>query len=117
MSAEPHEDCVPKLKTMAPRLRPLNPRLKVLNPNSWRADKTSTQRGYGYRWQQYRKAYLARHPLCVMCQAKGCTVEATVVDHITPHRGDERLFWDEANHQALCAPCHSSEKQREEQGQ
>jgi predicted ATPase len=24
-------------------------------------------------------------------------VQATVVDHVMPHRGDQRLFWDEAN--------------------
>lgn len=27
---------------------------------------------------------------------------ARVVDHITPHRGDVALFWDESNWQALC---------------
>lgn len=43
-------------------------------------------------------------------------VAATVVDHIIPHRGDETLFWDPINHQALCAPCHNSAKQREERG-
>lgn len=27
--------------------------------------------------------------------------EATVVDHITPHRGDKKLFWDEGNLQVF----------------
>lgn len=49
-----------------------------------------------------------------MCQESGRIVSATVVDHITPHRGDERLFWDESNHQALCAACHNGRKAREE---
>ena len=31
---------------------------------------------------------------------------ASVVDHIKPHKGDYDLFWDEANHQALCKRCH-----------
>ena len=31
---------------------------------------------------------------------------ATVVDHIIPHRGDKRLFWDEKNWQPLCKDCH-----------
>ena len=30
----------------------------------------------------------------------------TVVDHIVPHRGDARLFWDEDNWQPLCKSCH-----------
>lgn len=38
-----------------------------------------------------------------------------VCDHVKPHRGDERLFWDEANLQTLCKPCHDRDKQREEQ--
>ena len=33
-------------------------------------------------------------------------VRATVVDHIIPHRGDQKLFWDQNNWQALCKSCH-----------
>jgi 5-methylcytosine-specific restriction protein A len=29
-----------------------------------------------------------------------------VVDHIIPHRGDQYLFWDQENWQALCKDCH-----------
>lgn len=83
--------------------------------DSWRAGKEgSAARGYGYAWQRYRAGYLTRHPLCVMCQDSGLVVAATVVDHITPHRGDPLLFWDEANHQALCTACHNGRKAREE---
>ena len=39
-----------------------------------------------------------------------------VVDHITPHRGDQRLFWDRANWQPLCHDHHDIVKQRQEQG-
>ena len=35
-----------------------------------------------------RAAYLARHPLCVPCEAAGRLEPATVVDHVVPHRGD-----------------------------
>ena len=31
---------------------------------------------------------------------------ATVVDHVIPHRGDRKLFWDEQNWQPLCKECH-----------
>ena len=75
---------------------------------------SSTARGYGYRWQKARKAYLAINPLCAMCSTDYSPVAATVVDHIKPHGGDEALFWDEKNWQPLCKHCHDSVKQREE---
>lgn len=73
---------------------------------------SSTKRGYGYRWQIARKAYLAKNPHCVDHRRRGYVVAATVVDHIKPHRGDDDLFWDESNWQALCKSCHDSHKQR-----
>ena len=66
----------------------------------------ANERGYGGRWRAARKLYLRKHPLCAECQRSGILTPATVVDHIIPHRGDERLFWDEANWQPLCKPCH-----------
>ena len=38
---------------------------------------------------------------------QGNLTPATVVDHIIPHRGDMKLFWDESNWQALCESCHN----------
>jgi 5-methylcytosine-specific restriction protein A len=32
--------------------------------------------------------------------------EATIIDHIIPHRGDKRLFWDRTNWQPICQACH-----------
>jgi 5-methylcytosine-specific restriction protein A len=58
--------------------------------------------------------FLLAHPLCCMCEQQGRIEPATVVDHITPHKGDAVLFWDEANWQALCKVHHDSSKQREE---
>ena len=43
---------------------------------------------------------------CVQCAKQGKYVRATVVDHIIPHRGDQKLFWDQNNWQALCKSCH-----------
>lgn len=65
---------------------------------------------YGTAWRQARAAYLRQHPLCVglQCQLDGLLTPACVVDHIRPHKGDRRLFWDVANWQALCKPCHDS---------
>lgn len=69
----------------------------------------SGQRGYGWRWQKFRKSWLAKYPLCVHCLANGRTTPATDVDHIVPHRGDMVLFWKDigSNVQSLCASCHS----------
>jgi len=68
---------------------------------------TSTERGYNATWRKARKMYLSRHPLCVACYAQGVYTGANVVDHITPHKGDHSLFWDEANWQSLCYRCHN----------
>ena len=73
---------------------------------------SASARGYGHRWRVARSSYLASHPLCVECERIGQTAAATVVDHITPHRGDQALFWRRDNWQALCASCHSRHKQR-----
>ncbi|WP_289142011.1 HNH endonuclease signature motif containing protein [uncultured Pseudomonas sp.] len=67
---------------------------------------------YNYRWQQARKGFLRKHPLCARCQRQGIVEPACIVDHIIPHRGDMTLFWDRSNWQSLCGPCHNSYKQR-----
>jgi 5-methylcytosine-specific restriction enzyme A len=74
---------------------------------------SAARRGYGSRWRRARAAYLARHPLCVPCAAAGRLALATVVDHVVPHHGDQRLFWDESNWQGLCKPCHDAKTARE----
>lgn len=106
-----------KLKTIKPRLTTIKDpgELNVVSGDSWRAGKTSAQRGYGYKWQKARERFLEANPLCVYCKRNGRVTVARVVDHIEPHRGDKALFWDQSNWQALCASCHSSIKQKEEQ--
>ncbi|MDP3809426.1 MAG: HNH endonuclease [Hydrogenophaga sp.] len=75
---------------------------------------TSAQRGYGYKWQQAREGFLRAHPLCVKHEARGELVPATVVDHITPHRGDMSVFWLRSNWQPLCKLCHDVKTARED---
>ena len=41
---------------------------------------------------------------------------ATVVDHIKPHHGDQRLFWDVGNWQSLCKAHHDSKTATEDGG-
>ena len=124
-----------KLQALKPRLDTISGNLPAIQPGSWRNDKqSSTQRGYGYKWQQARAGYLAKHPFCVFCLQEAdiqavsiedivleCAAKrvplpyASVVDHRIPHRGDMKLFWDKGNWQSLCGPHHSGEKQRQEQ--
>jgi 5-methylcytosine-specific restriction enzyme A len=69
---------------------------------------------YDARWRVYRKQFLIDHPLCERHLKLGFRVASYIVDHIKPHRGDEKVFWDTSNHQALCKQCHDSYKQRYE---
>ena len=80
-----------------------------------RFDKTrpnSSQRGYNREWANARARFLRQHPYCVACGAL-----ASLVDHKTPHRGDQTIFWDKSRWQSLCTPCHSGAKQRLERRQ
>src|SRR5262245_8069163 len=74
---------------------------------------SAAARGYGYRWQQASKAYLASHPLCVECEREGAVRAAQHVDHIMPHEGDMTKFWDETNWQGLCVAHHNRKTQHE----
>lgn len=106
-----------RLKSLGNRVDTQSNKLPIMQPGSWRTDKTSSsQRGYTYAWQKARAGHLLSHPLCVLCDQLGRVTAADVVDHKEAHRGDMTLFWDRTNWQSLCTNCHSSVKQREEQG-
>jgi len=56
---------------------------------------------------------LRDEPLCQRCKANGFIVEATVANHVEPHRGD----WDKFINgplESTCKPCHDSVIQSEE---
>jgi 5-methylcytosine-specific restriction protein A len=68
------------------------------------------------RWQKLRWSVLVRDLFtCQKCKRIETDTSQLVADHKTPHRGDERLFWDDENLQCLCKPCHDVVKQAEEQ--
>lgn len=78
---------------------------------------TAHQRGYTAEWQAYRLRWLWSHPMCAECARAGRgAVPGRNVDHIVPHKGDARLFWDPANHQTLCDPCHNRKTATEDGG-
>jgi len=82
----------------------------------WQKRKGSTERGYNYRWQQFRDSFLKAHPLCEECKRNGKVTPATDVDHIVPHKGNKNIFWDENNLQALCHACHARKTVNEDGG-
>lgn len=71
---------------------------------------------YDRRWRRASKAFLAEHPLCVDCEARGQLTPATQVDHIVPHKGDYQIFWDRSNWQGLCHSDHSKKTAKEDGG-
>lgn len=77
---------------------------------------SSTSRGYDARWRKARKQFLKIHPTCVECERDGRFTAAIVVDHIIPHKGDMKLFWDRSNWQALCKECHDRKTVLEDGG-
>ena len=78
------------LKTLKASVPLLRSTLAVAQPMYWRAgEESSSKRGYGYKWQQARTGYLAKHPLYVYCEQAGRVTETTVVDHRVPHQGDQ----------------------------
>jgi|SRR6516162_612220 5-methylcytosine-specific restriction endonuclease McrA len=69
---------------------------------------------YGHSsWRRRRRLQLQQYPLCAICLAQGRSVTATVVDHVTPHKGDWNSF-KLGRLQSLCASCHNSVKQNVE---
>lgn len=80
---------------------------------------SSTQRGYNYKWQKASKAYREKHPLCECqdCRAGELRImPSEVVDHIIPHQGDMKLFWDRKNWQAMSKQCHDRKTAKEDGG-
>lgn len=63
---------------------------------------------------ELRPTQLLREPWCRECARRGIRTRATVVDHITPHRGDWQLFIDPANHQSLCKHHHDQKTAKEQ---
>lgn len=62
-------------------------------------------------WHILRARQLRLEPLCRFCAQMGRRTPAVIVDHVEPHRGDETKFFDPANLQSLCKPCHDGTKQ------
>ena len=67
-------------------------------------------------WAAIRRSVLDAQPLCVLCLKAGRYEPSVVVDHIVPHKGDTRLFYDMSNLQGLCKACHDRKTASEDGG-
>jgi 5-methylcytosine-specific restriction enzyme A len=77
---------------------------------------SSSKRGYDGKWRKARTTYLAKNPFCVDCFKEGNARPATVVDHIVPHKGDQKLFWDKTNWQGMCESHHNRKTATQDMG-
>ncbi|MET3926649.1 HNH endonuclease [Devosia sp. 2618] len=109
------------LRTLRPRLSPMAPRLKTTlgNERLRLNDREKTQpwrRWYhSAEWKRLRMSVLVRDLFtCQMCGKLESNTSMLIGDHRVPHHGNRQMFFNEANIQCLCKPCHDSEKQRRE---
>ena len=111
----PYKPKVPCRHPCCPNLVPAGQKYceehKALHPEESRSAAT---KGYGARWRLESKKFLALHPLCEECLKEGKATPVTVVDHIVPHQGHPKLFWDRSNWQALYKRCHDKKTRRDD---
>lgn len=110
-----------KLRQLRGPLATLKPKIAFLNDDraavSRARDRSVEWRPWykTQRWRRLRWQVLVRDRFtCQMCGTLEADTAKLVGDHKVPHRGDEALFFDEANVWCLCKTCHDSTKQREE---
>jgi 5-methylcytosine-specific restriction endonuclease McrA len=68
------------------------------------------------QWKLLRERQLQKQGMCECPHCKGAKLEANVVDHITPHKGDRKLFFNSKNLQSMAKECHDAFKQSQEKG-
>lgn len=106
-----------RLRLVKPQVSNLAPAVQMARPREAESVRTATAPWRAWyktaRWQRLRWQVLVRDLFtCAMCGRVEAETRRLVADHVVPHRGDEALFWAEANLQCLCAPCHDGAKQR-----
>lgn len=74
--------------------------------------KTTTERGYGWKWQKQRKRIIARdNGLCQPCMRQNKYIKFDEIDHVIPKAqgGTD----DDDNLECICIDCHKQKTQRE----
>lgn len=109
---------MPKLTTLKPRLKAMAPKLKTAREvrDTRYSPDAQVRRWYkSARWQALRLEVLTRDLFTcrqtgVVLTGKSPAPNSPVVDHVVPHKGDERLFWDPSNLQAVSKAYQDSDK-------
>ena len=90
---------------------PVHARTQALAKEHRRTNRDVRKWYYQAKWVHpvwgLRAQVLSENPWCVQCQQRGQLVEASDIDHITPHHSDPDRFWDRGNLQGLCRGCHT----------
>lgn len=115
---------MPRLTTFKPKMQEHRPRLAPARGERGRdAERRKAKPWRKWymtkRWREMRKARFAE--VGGICEQTGVLLvgrhpapDSPVLDHIRPHRGDERLFFDPGNVQLVSKAWHDSEKQKQE---
>lgn len=78
------------------------------------AGKTTTERGYGWQWQQTRERIIKRDfGLCQPCKTKGFTTAFKDIDHIISKANGGTDA--DSNLQCICDACHNEKTAQEKQ--
>src|SRR5688572_1405021 len=100
---------MPKLTTLKPRVPTLGANAPRTAGQAWArpAGSSTTDRGYGWQWQQLRTQILERDCYlcqCSECKASGRVLLASQVDHVMPKSqgGSD----DASNLAAVSVECH-----------
>ena len=110
------------LKVLKPKLAKLPLRLATAREiRDTRYSPDATVRGWYHsaRWQTLRLQVLERDLYTcqhtgVLLSGKAPAPNSPVVHHKRPHKGDERMFWDIDNLEAVSKEWHDSEAQAQE---
>lgn len=110
---------MPKLTTLKPRLKAIAPRLKAsrqVRDKRYSPDATVRSWYKSARWETLRQQVFIRDNYT--CQQTGMILtsgkhrpNSAVAHHKIPHHGDETLFWDINNIEAVSKEWHDSEAQ------
>lgn len=110
------------IKVLKPRLSPMAPRLKStreIRDTRYSSDARVRRWYKSKRWQDLRDQVLVRD--LYTCQHTGVLLvgkapagDSPVAHHKVPHKGDESLFWDIDNLEAVSKEWHDADAQRAE---
>lgn len=66
-------------------------------------------------WKRIKASAQSQHPICQSCILQGRVAQTETIDHVFPHRQDERRFVVNL-YQGLCIPCHTQKTKLENRG-